>query len=131
MAQHDAIGDMIIRIKNAAAAGKETLVFSHTKITAAVATVLERIGYIEVLPKKGKKIHRQIEAKLVFVAGVPKFKDAKRISKTSKRVYRKIKNVAPVKSGFGHFILSTPKGILTDSEARKEHVGGEALFKIW
>ncbi|MEK7575282.1 MAG: 30S ribosomal protein S8 [Patescibacteria group bacterium] len=131
MVPTDSIGDMIIRIKNAAASKKESVVFPRSKKTMAIAQVLERTGFIELFPKKGKKIHKTIEAKLTYVAGAPRFKGAKRISSISKRVYQKIKNVVPVKSGFGNLILSTPKGVLTEKEARKENVGGEALFQIW
>ena len=122
---------MIIRIKNAAASKKDLVVFPLSKKTLAVAQILERTGFIELLPKKGKKVHKQIEAKLVYIAGLARFKGARRISSVSKRVYQKIKNVAPVKSGFGSLVLSTPKGLLTEKEARKENVGGEALFQIW
>lgn len=127
----DSIGDMIVRIRNAAATKKVDVVFPRSKKTVAIAEVLERTGFIEILPRKGKKVHKQIEAKLVFVAGAPKFKGAKRISSISKRIYKKIKNVTPVKSGYGNLIMSTPKGVLTEKEARKENVGGEALFQIW
>ena len=131
MIQTDFISDIIIRIKNAAASGKESVVFPHSKFAAAIAAILERTGYLEVLSKKNKKVHRQIEAKLVYTGGVPKFNDASRISKPSRRIYFKTKSIMSVRSGFGHFIISTPKGLLTDKEARKENVGGEALFQIW
>lgn len=131
MIKNDLISDMIVRVKNAAASGKESVVFPHSKLAAAISSALERIGYIEVLPKKGKKIHRQIEAKIIYTNDVPRFQGARRISKLSKRGYQKIKDVTSVKSGHGSLILSTPKGILTDKEARRENVGGEALFQIW
>lgn len=127
----DSIGDMIVRIKNAARTHKEQVVFQHSKFVAAVVNVLERAGYLEALPKKSKKTAKQIEAKLVYVGGNPRFNGAERLSKSSKRIYKGISEVATVKSGYGSLILSTPKGILTDKEARKENVGGEALFKIW
>ena len=131
MIKNDLIADMIVRVKNASANRQESVVFPHSKFAIAVMGVLERAGYLEALSKKGKKIHRQIEAKIIYANNIPKFKDARRISKLSKRVYWKIKDVIPVKSGYGSLILSTPKGILTDKEARKENVGGEALFQIW
>ncbi|KKU68715.1 MAG: 30S ribosomal protein S8 [Parcubacteria group bacterium GW2011_GWA2_47_16] len=131
MIKNDLIADMIVRVKNAAATRKESVIFPHSKLAVAVVGALERTGYLESLPKKGKKILRQLEAKVVYVGAVAKFKGAHRISKPSKRVYWKIKDVTPVKSGHGSLILSTPKGILTDKEARKENVGGEALFQIW
>jgi small subunit ribosomal protein S8 len=131
MVPTDSIGDMIIRIRNAVASKKDSVVFPRSKKTFAIAQALERSGFIEILPKKSKKIYKLIEAKLVFVGDTPKFKGAKRISSISKRVYHKIKNVAPVKSGYGNLIMSTPKGILTEKEAKKENVGGEAIFQIW
>ncbi len=131
MVPTDSIADMLVRVKNATVSKKDVIVFPLTKKTLAVAQILERTGFIELLPKKGKKVHKQIEAKLIYVAGVPRFKGARRVSNVSKRVYQKIKNVIPVKSSFGSLIMSTPKGLLTDKEARKENVGGEALFQIW
>ena len=131
MVQTDSIGDMIVRIKNATASKKEHVVFPLSKKIMAVAVTLERLGYIEITPKKGKKIHKNIEAKIIYKGDMPRFKGARLISSISKRVYQKIKNVIPVKSGFGNLIMSTPKGILSEKEARKENVGGEALFQIW
>jgi len=63
--------------------------------------------------------------------GIPKISEVERVSKTSKRVYIKSKDVKKVKSGLGLLILSTPKGIMTDKQARETKVGGEALFKVW
>lgn len=131
MIKNDLIADMIVRIKNAAATRKETVLFPHSKFSAAVVDVLGRIGYLETLPKKGKKNSKHLEAKILYVNNLPKFQGARRISKLSKRVYQKAKDVVSVKSGYGSLILSTPKGLLTDKEARKENVGGEALFQIW
>ncbi|MSR78721.1 MAG: 30S ribosomal protein S8 [Candidatus Taylorbacteria bacterium] len=131
MANTDLIADMIVRIKNAASSGKETVTFPHSKLSVAVAEALEKTGYLALLPKKGKKFHKNLEATIVYNGEIPKFQDARRISKPSKRVYTKTKDIRPVRSGFGHLFISTPKGILTDKEARKEKVGGEALFQIW
>ena len=63
--------------------------------------------------------------------GRHKIREVKRISKPSRRVYMGVRDIRKVKNGLGKMILSTPKGILTGEEARKEHVGGEALFLIW
>ncbi|MBU6390315.1 30S ribosomal protein S8 [Patescibacteria group bacterium] len=127
----DKISDLIISIKNAAKAGKETVQVSHTNQSAAIAQALERAGFVEVVGKKGKKIKKQIELRLVYAAGVPKLNDARRVSKPSKRIYRGVGKIAPVKRGFGCAIISTPKGVITDKEARKDRVGGEVLFQVW
>ena len=68
---------------------------------------------------------------MVYEDGKPKIEQARRISKLSRRVYEKSANLRPVRRGYGIAIISTPKGILTDAEARKARVGGEVLFKIW
>lgn len=127
----DSIADMITRLKSGAKSRKETVLFPNSKLVSAILVALERVGYVEVISKKSKKISKNLEAKIAYVGTEPKFKDAKRISKPSKRVYRGFKKIQPVKSGFGHLIISTPNGILTDMEARKQKVGGETLFKIW
>lgn len=127
----DSIADMIVRIKNVARSKKDRVVFPLSKKTLSVAEALERIGYIEIIAKKGKRVRKQIEAKLVYAGESPRFKGASRVSNISKRVYQKIKNAVPVKSGFGSLIISTPLGILTEKEAKKENVGGEVLFQIW
>ena len=72
-----------------------------------------------------------IEVELIYPEGKPKIRGVKRVSKPSRRVYISYKDARPVKSGYGLAIITTPKGILTDSEARKEKVGGELLFNIW
>lgn len=128
----DSISNIIIQIKNAALSGvKGILSFKYSKLALSVLNTLERAGYIEVLPTKGKKIERKIEVKVVYEGEEAKLKGVRRISKSSKRVYQKIKNVFPFKNGYGSLVLSTPKGILTDKEARKEKVGGEMLFEVW
>ena len=127
----DSISDLIIRLKNASRAKKETVLFPYSKFANAVAEALRKEGYVEAISKKGKKVSKFIEMKLQYTAGVPVLKDVKRISKPSQRVYYSVADIHPVRNGFGRLILSTPKGILTDREARKARTGGEALFEIW
>ncbi|HEY4508876.1 MAG TPA: 30S ribosomal protein S8 [Candidatus Paceibacterota bacterium] len=131
----DAISDMIIRIKNASASKKESVVFPYSKLKLAIADCLFKAGFIKSFGKKGKKIQKFIEVVLIYGTGaedgVPKITGVDRVSKSSKRVYNKSKDIKKVKSGYGNLILSTPKGIMTDKEATLANVGGEALFKIW
>ncbi|HZS43321.1 MAG TPA: 30S ribosomal protein S8 [Candidatus Paceibacterota bacterium] len=128
----DLIADLIIKIKNANMAGHETVTLPYSKIGSAVLEVLEKEGYVQGLNKKGKKITKSIEVGLVYEDGKkPRITGVERVSKFSKRVYQKAKEIRSVRSNFGMLVLTTPKGILTDKEARKEKVGGEALFKIW
>lgn len=127
----DSISDFIIRIKNGSKAAKESVLVPYSKMAVAIAEALEKEGYVKGHTKKGKKIIKAIEVVLAYEGGKPKVTDVKRISKPSKRIYRKASELRPVRNGFGRLIVSTPKGILTDSEARKAGVGGEALFEIW
>ena len=128
----DPVGDFIIRIKNASSVGKESVTAPHSKLRLAVAEVLQKHGYIKSVYKKGKKVQKTIEIELRYGKdNTPYIHDVERVSKLGKRVYRKVSEIYPVKYGKGLLILSTPKGILTGDEARKENVGGEVLFKIW
>ena len=129
---NDKIADMLIRIKNAGAADKESAVVPHSKLKASIADTLLKSGYVKSVSNKGKKTKKVIEIGIAYDEnGKPKVKEVKRISKLSCRVYYGYRDIKPVRNGYGALILSTPKGILTGEEARKENVGGEALFKIW
>ncbi|MCC2630950.1 MAG: ribosomal protein small subunit ribosomal protein [Candidatus Paceibacter sp.] len=127
----DGISDLIVRIKNASDARKELVTIPHSKMKAAILEVLEREGYIKGITKKGKKIHKSIEVGLVYDEYGPRVKGVERVSHLSKRIYGGVKDLKTVKQGHGMLILTTPKGIMTDAQARKEKVGGELLFKIW
>jgi small subunit ribosomal protein S8 len=127
----DAISDLIVRIKNASSVGKESVTISYSKVKEAILTVLEREGYVKDVTKKGKTIQKSLEIGLIYDEYGPRVKGAERISKSSKRLYGGAKDLKPVMQGHGILVLSTPKGILTDSEARKAKVGGELLFKMW
>ena len=127
----DPISDMIVRIKNATEAKKESVVFPYSKLKLAISDTLFKGGLIKSFGKKGKKIAKFIEVVLIYEDGVSKIHGIERVSKTSKRIYHKTKDIKKIKGGMGALILSTPKGIMTDKTAKEANVGGEALFKIW
>ncbi|MEK9184865.1 MAG: 30S ribosomal protein S8 [Patescibacteria group bacterium] len=128
----DPISDLIIQIKNASDAGKVSVALPYTKFKEGVAKLLEKAGYVKSVIVKGKKITRSLEIELFYNEDKsPKIKGVQRVSKLSRRIYTKAKDLRPFHSGFGNIILSTPKGILTDKDAKREKVGGEVLFKIW
>lgn len=128
---NDPISDMIIRLKNASRAGRKLVAFPYSELKLNIASVLEKEGFLKNVSKKGKKLSKLIEVELVFEGKEPKIRDVKRVSKFSKRVYFKVRDLRPVKNRFGRLIISTPAGILTDKEAKEKNVGGEALFEIW
>ena len=127
----DPISDMIVQIKNASDASKESVVFPYSKLKLAILDVLMKEGFVKSFGKKGKKVVKFIEVVLAYENGQAKIHGVQRISKSSKRVYQKSKDIRGFKNGFGVLILTTPKGIITDKTARAEKIGGEALFKIW
>ena len=127
----DPIANMIIGIKNAGNAGKEFVVLPYSKLREAILNVLLKVGYVKSVSKKKRLNTKIIEVGINYVDGKPKIQGAQRVSKFSKRVYQKSALLRPFKNGYGNFILSTNKGILTDKQAVKQKVGGEVLFKIW
>lgn len=127
----DPISNMLVELKNASSVGKGSVVFTYSKFKMAILEMLVRAGFIESAVKKGKKVVKYIEVVLAYDNDNPRIHDISRVSKTAKRVYRKSSDIRPFKNGYGMTVFSTPKGILSDMEARKEKVGGEVLFTIW
>ena len=128
----DQIANMMNMIKNASVVGHESIVVPHSKIKFSIAECLMKEGYIKSVTKKTKKGFPTIEIGLAYAEdGEPKILGIDRVSKSSCRVYKGVKEIRTGKNGYGLTILSTPKGILTDKEAKKEMVGGEVLFKLW
>lgn len=127
----DPIADMLAQIRNAGGARKESLVLPYSRLRFAVASVLLKNGYVKSVSKKGKKVVKSIEIGLLYHGDKPHVNGIERVSKTSCRVYLGAKDIKPVRHGYGLVILSTPKGLLTGAEAKKEKLGGEVLFKIW
>jgi len=123
--------DLIVKIKNAAQAKKESLVTPYSKMDFEVLKVLEGYGYVKSVSKKegGKK--NFIEIKLAYENGKPRISDFKLLSKPSRRFYTGYKELSSVRQGQGLAILSTPQGIMSNREARKNKVGGEYLFQVW
>lgn len=127
----DRVGDFIIRLKNAGAIGNQTVTTAHSKHVEEIARKLKEIGFVADV-SVSKDFPRQLEVTLAYDAqGNHKINDVKRISKPGRRLYVGAQEAHSVKNGLGARIISTPKGILADKEARKVRVGGENLFEIW
>jgi len=128
----DTIGDLIIRLKNAGAVGKETVSVPYSKLRHAILNKLVEAGYIASAEEKGNKVQEKtLEVTLKYENGEHRINGVKRISKPGRRLYCGVADIHPVKFGKGHMILSTPAGILTNEEAKEKNVGGEQLFIIW
>lgn len=126
----DRVGDFIIRLKNAGAIGKTAVAVPASKHVEEIAHKLKALGYIAEV-KTSKEPHH-FEVTLAYdERGNHKIHGVKRVSKPGRRLYAPSTEAHSVKNGIGARLMSTPKGILSDKEARKEHVGGENLFEIW
>jgi small subunit ribosomal protein S8 len=127
----DKIANMLISLKNGGNAGKQTVMVPFSNFTGEIAKTLFNAGYVASYAKKSRAKGDVLELGVVYVDTQPRIHDVKRVSKSSRRVYLGVDDITSVKHGRGLLVLSTPKGILTGEQARKEHVGGEALFEIW
>ena len=122
----------LTKIKNAYHRKFDRVKVPYGSLDMAVLEALAKCGYLESVSKKGKGVKRIIEAKLKYDKDKkPKMAGLKFISKPSRRIYVGYKDIKKSHDGYGYFIFSTPKGILTNIEARKDKVGGEILFEIW
>lgn len=130
---NDPIGDFITRIKNAGNAGRESVSIPFSKMKFAIAEILSAKGFVGPVAKKNKgDTPRFIIVNLLYSeSGKPAISDVKRISKPSRRLYEKAKNIKQYRRGFGMTVLSTPKGIMADADAKSNNLGGEILFTIW
>lgn len=128
----DVIAELINNLKVGNAAGRATATFPYSKLREAVLQTLEKEGFIKSFSKKGKKIIKTLEVELAYEEDKkPKIQGVQQVSKYSRRMYAKADELYPVRSGYGALIITTPKGVMTGRNARKEKVGGEPLFKIW
>jgi len=129
---NDKISELIIAIKNAGMTGNTHATLPASKFKKSVLLVLKKEGYITDFEETGKGVEKSFSIELKYDKdGNSAITDVKRVSKLSKRVYKGYRDILPVKYGHGHMILSTPKGIMTALQAKKEKTGGEALFIIW
>lgn len=128
----DPIGDFIVRLVNGGAVKKAVVSVPFSNLKLAVAEKLKDAGFVKAVEKKGKKVKKTLDVTLNYDEnGEHKIKGVKRVSKPGRRMYVSSREANPVRYGFGALVISTSKGIMTDKEARKEKVGGEALFQIW
>jgi small subunit ribosomal protein S8 len=128
---NDPISDMLIRIKNALMSSKETVVIPHSKLKEAVAHKLEENNYVQAVEVNELKPQSELKITLRYVDELPAITGMKRISKPGRRLYAKASSIPVTLNGYGITVISTNKGVLTDSEAREANVGGELICKVW
>ena len=132
MSVNDPIGDMLARIRNAQERGKPKVSIPHSKLRENVLSVLQAEGYIRgfAVGQLGNN-KAEIEAELKYFDGAPVIREINRVSKPGRRVYASVATLPTVYNGLGISILSTPKGVMSDADARAQNVGGEVLCTVF
>ena len=132
MSMSDTLGDMLTRIRNGLQTNKSIVEAPSSKFRANVLEVLKREGYIRGFSSfEYKPGIRQLKIELKYQEGVPVISEIKRVSKPGCRVYSSINELPKVYNGLGLSILSTPRGVMSDNEARAANVGGEVLCQVF
>ena len=129
---NDPIGYMLTRIRNAQMRGKSTVSTPASKLRGWVLDVLTAEGYIRGYEAgTDERGHPTLEISLKYYEGTPVIRELKRVSKPGRRVYMGVKDIPSVRQGLGLSIVSTPKGVMSDANARAANVGGEVLCTIF
>ena len=123
--------DLIIRIKNGYTARKETVDSPYSKMREEIVKKLKLLKFIKGYKVEKDGAFKKLIIELSYEEGIPAMTDVKIYSKPGRRWYVTVKKIKTVFGGLGAAILSTPKGILTNQEAKKEKIGGELLFEVW
>ncbi len=132
MTMSDPLGDMLTRIRNGQRAGKSKVRAPASKLRANVLDVLQREGYIRSFStQEVDQGFTEVEIELKYNEGAPVIQEIARVSRPGRRVYSKIKELPRVYNGLGITILSTPRGVMSDQEARAANVGGEVLCRVF
>jgi small subunit ribosomal protein S8 len=132
MSMSDPLGDMLTRIRNAQRNRSASCVSPASKLRASVLDALKREGYIRGFSAEELRPGvAQLRIELKYAEGEPVIKEITRVSKPGRRVYSKIQDLPRVYAGLGTSILSTPRGVLSDAEARAANVGGEVLCRVF
>jgi small subunit ribosomal protein S8 len=131
MAVNDPISDLITRIRNAQQRAKSKVSTPGSHLRERVLEVLKSEGYIRGYASVEKEGRSEIEIELKYFEGAPVIREIERVSKPGRRVYASVKNLPRVNNGLGVAVLSTPKGVMADHDARDANVGGEVLFTVF
>jgi small subunit ribosomal protein S8 len=131
MPMNDPVGDLLTRIRNAQMRNKSKVSSPGSKLRESLLEVLKNEGYIRgyaVVEKDGRS---ELEIELKYFDGAPVIREIERVSKPGRRVYTSVKNMPRINNGLGVTIVSTPKGVMADHDARDANVGGEILCTVF
>jgi small subunit ribosomal protein S8 len=131
MSMNDPLGDLLSRIRNAQMRNKSKVSSPNSRLRESVLDVLKNEGYIRgyaVVEREGRS---EIEIELKYFDGEPVIREIERVSKPGRRVYTSVRNMPRINNCLGVTIVSTPKGVMADHDARDANVGGEILCKVF
>ena len=131
MSMNDPLGDLLARIRNAQMRNKGSVSSPNSRLRESVLEVLKSEGYIRGYTVVEREGRAQIEIELKYFDGEPVIREIERISKPGRRVYTSVKNLPRINNGLGVAIVSTPKGVMADHDARDANVGGEVLCTVF
>ena len=131
MLMNDPLGDMLTRIRNAQLRKRPNVTTPASSLRARVLDVLQSEGYIRGYSEVEFNGKAEFQIELKYFDGQPVIREIQRVSKPGRRVYSSVKNIPRVSDGLGVSILSTPKGVMADHEARSQNVGGEVLCRVF
>ncbi|OWK32146.1 SSU ribosomal protein S8P [Sphingomonas sp. OV641] len=131
MAVTDPLGDLLTRIRNGQRARKDSVVSPASKLRTRVLDVLQREGYIRGYSEEDLGPVKGVRIELKYFEGQPAIKHVARVSKPGRRIYSGSQDLPRVMNGLGITIVSTPRGVLSDAEAREQNVGGEVLAEVF
>ena len=131
MSTTDPLSDLLTRIRNGQQAKKDSVLTPASKLRARVLDVLQREGYIRGYQEEALGQHRGLRIELKYFEGQPAIQHLKRVSTPGRRVYSGATELPRVRNGLGITIVSTPRGVLSDAEARDQNVGGEVLAEVF
>ena len=133
MSMTDPVGDLLTRIRNGQSARLDSVTVPASRMRSNVLDVLQREGYIRGFSEKAERNQgfNELRIELKYHEGQPVIRDISRVSKPGRRVYSKVTDLPRVFNGLGISILSTPRGVMSDSEARAANVGGEILCRVF
>ena len=131
MSMNDPLGDLLARIRNAQLRNKSKVISPNSRLRIRVLDVLKSEGYIRGYTEVEREGRSEVEIELKYFDGEPVIREIERISKPGRRVYTSVKNLPRINNGLGVAIVSTPKGVMADHDARDANVGGEILCTVF
>jgi small subunit ribosomal protein S8 len=131
MLMNDPLGDMLTRIRNAQMRKRPSVKTPASSLRARVLDVLQAEGYIRGYSEAELNGKAEFQIELKYFDGQPVIREIQRVSKPGRRVYSSVRSIPRVADGLGVSILSTPKGVMSDHEARSQNVGGEVLCRVF